>query len=1242
MPGLCIFIEKPLMSWLLLVVGSCLIVGELSAEVRFYEVVSSNGNTLTDSDGDTGDWVEIRNDGDEIISLAGWGLSDREEEPFRWTFPESLWINPGQYFLIWADGKDMYGSLMLHRPRLHANFSVSASGETLILTRPDGTLADKLMVPPLPRDVSYGRQGNEWFYFDEPTPWAANTTTGYWGILEPPTFSHTPGNYDQTISLEIEHPDPEVEIRYTVDGSVPGPGSPGFGGPLMLGDRTGQANGHSMIRTSPTEARKSAHQDFTWYDPIEEVRKAHVVRAQAFKDGYLNVMPSSGTWFVGPDFAVRYGLDVISVIADHDDMFDEEQGIMVPGNIFWDNGYGGDFWGRPNANYHQRGSQWERMVHFELFEKNSYQLQTHGDLGMRIHGGGSRTVPQKSLRLYDRGHGSALDYPFFKELPHASFRRLLLRNSGQDWFTYGPTMFKDAYLQRLVRHMNFEYQAYEPSVVFLNGEFWGIHNIRERIDHHYLARRFGLDSDQVDLLSGNRDVKAGSSSHYDEMMQFIAGNSLSNPTNYDQLKHYMDVDNFIDYLIIQTFLANEDWPGNNIDYWRLSLNKYDPEAGPGHDGRWRWILYDLDFAARGESEWIQFDMFNFIKNPTGGSWPNPRWSVVLIQALWESPEFVATFCNRYANHLNTTFLTARAAELADEMADEIEDSIIEHYRRWGRNSSFINLSSWRSNVNRMKTFAQDRPASVLNHLNNHFQTGHAVDITFNNTNPNGGVVVINGMVLDGNIQPGVNGRPQSWTGKYFPSYTVEVSAIAEQGYRFSHWQEFPQVKEAWISINPQIHNQITAVFIELPDEMPKIEVIEGETTVFALSEIVGGGSDEWLRFSANPYYGHITIEPGENELEIHGVKRGNDWIVIEFDDGKGPLYYYNVPVLIYPSAWMLADASFSFDGWSFLNAENNFPDNMLFLQSDQTDPRVDTVLNLAYYIPSDDYADGDPVGYPYAATRRTRINGLDDRGVSFVNTGRERDLGGAVVALDTLGLAKVAIEWTAGTEAPNEREYALRLQYRVGLEEDFRDVLDELGSPVLYHRSLQFRNEQRMGPVDLPSDALDQPYVQLLFRYYHVSGESGPRAELRLDDIDVYVLQRNISFADWRDAVFVDLQEREDEEISGPFADRWLTGYSNLFRYAFDLAVDEARPVSPLQVDFGEDGNHLRLLAVPGRKDIEARLHRSEDLLDWSEVLWNSGQTSEPLNANGEWEFFDPVDEEVDEVYYRIEVEMKE
>ncbi len=1214
---------------------------DLFAGVRFYEVVSSNGGSHEDPDGGTGDWLEIRNDGNEIIPLEGWGLSDRMEDPFRWTFP-NLAIAPDQLLLVWADGQGMHAALTSQQPRLHTNFSISAAGETLVLTRPDGTLADRLEVPPLPRDVSFGRQGDGWFYFEHPTPWSANTTTGYWGILEPPTFNHAPGNYVGEILLQIEHPDPDVSIHYTLDGGVPGKDSPEFDDPLKFGNRTGDPDLHSTIRTSPTEANKSSSQNFTWYAPIGEVTKAHVVRAQVFKDGYLNRLPSSGTWFIGEDFAERYKLDVISIIADHDDLFDYVKGIMVPGKIYADRGYGGDFWGRHNANYHQRGPEWERMVHFELFEKSTYTRQTHGDLGMRIHGGGSRAVPQKSLRFYDRGHGSALEYPFFKALPHTSFRRLLLRNSGQDWFTYGPTMMKDAYLQRLVRHMDMEYQEYEPAVVFLNGEFWGIHNIRERIDHHYLARRYDVDSDQIDLLTGNRSVVRGSRSHYDEMMQFIANNPLSNPANYEQLKRYMDVDNFIDYLIVQTFLANEDWPGNNIDYWRLSLDEYDPEAGQGRDGRWRWILYDLDFAARADSKWIQFDMFNFIKNPTGGHWPNPAWSVVLIKALWESPEFVAEFCNRYANHLNTTFLPDRAALLADEMADVIEGAIIEHYRRWGRGSWFMSdISSWRSNVDRLKTFAQGRPNFILSHLNQHFQTGTAVNVTFNNSNPDGGVLEINGMVLDGDYQPGVHGRPQSWTGRYFQNFTIDVRAVADAGYRFSHWEEFPQVKADSISVSPLFQHSITAVFVE-STEVPHVELIEGETSLVALNELFGVGAEAWEPMGVASQFGNVTINGGLGELEFYGVNRGNDWLEIELDDGLGPTQSYSVSLLVHPAPRVLSDTAFSFDAWSFLNPENSYPENMLFLQSDQDDPGVDAELKKAYTIPHDDYAAGDPVGYPYAATGRTRINGLGNRGISFINTGRERDVGGAVVAVDTRNLDQVVVGWTAGTEVPNLREYALRLQYRVGLDEAFRDVLDGKGNPVLYQRSPQYRNEQRMVPVDLPFDALNQPYVQLLFRYHHVAGDSGPRDELRLDDIEVFGIDWNLNYEDWRELAFPDPDEQANDDVSGPFADPWGTGYSNLMRYAFDIPVDEIFPTNPLQMDISEEGNTLRLLPIMGRSDIALRLRRSEDLEDWTEVILNSGPTRAQLNANGDWEYSIAIDEEVDKIYYRIEIELKE
>lgn len=216
MPPLCMFIKiRPLIS-VLRCLCFLLFVSSLSADLRFYEVVSSNGGSFVDPDGDTGDWLEIRNDGDELIVLEGWGLSDRPDQPFRWTFPNVI-LGPDELLLVWADGKDMHSALSSTRPRLHTNFSISAVGESLVLTRPDGSLADRLDVPPLPRNISYGRQGGEWYYFDEPTPWDRNTTTGYMGILEPVTFSYSPGQYDESITLQLEHPDPNVEIRYSLD-----------------------------------------------------------------------------------------------------------------------------------------------------------------------------------------------------------------------------------------------------------------------------------------------------------------------------------------------------------------------------------------------------------------------------------------------------------------------------------------------------------------------------------------------------------------------------------------------------------------------------------------------------------------------------------------------------------------------------------------------------------------------------------------------------------------------------------------------------------------------------------------------------------------------------------------------------------------------------------------------------------------------------------------------------------------
>jgi hypothetical protein len=174
-----------------------------------------------------------------------------------------------------------------------------------------------------------------------------------------------------------------------------------------------------------------------------------------------------------------------------------------------------------------------------------------------------------------------------------------------------------------------------------------------------------------------------------------------------------------------------------------------------------------------------------------------------------------------------------------------------------------------------------------------------------------------------------------------------------------------------------------------------------------------------------------------------------------------------------------------------------FPENMLFLQSDKNDPVLTDLLEQPYYIPVGEYADEDAanIGFPYRNTRRTRLNGLGENGISFINTGRGRDLGGVLVAINTEGIDEVQARWLAGTILKNLRQYGITVQYRIGMDGPFTII------PETDYIAGNDGHTENKGPVSLPSQIHGQPYVQLLWRYHYLSGNSGARAELRLDDI---------------------------------------------------------------------------------------------------------------------------------------------
>jgi hypothetical protein len=281
------------------------------------------------------------------------------------------------------------------------------------------------------------------------------------------------------------------------------------------------------------------------------------------------------------------------------------------------------------------------------------------------------------------------------------------------------------------------------------------------------------------------------------------------------------------------------------------------------------------------------------------------------------------------------------------------------------------------------------------------------------------------------------------------------------------------------------------------------EAIESGTTItLDLNEVFADPDDDPLTFTAESSHpGMADVSLSGNVLTIFPQQRGEATIFLTATDQLYPEISSSFRTLVYPEAYPLAQGMFTFDFWGPNEPEYSYPQNMLFLQSDTDDHGLNDPLLFAYYIPHNDYHPDDEatIGFPYNNSRRTRLNGLGQDGIAFINTGRDRDLGGALLAVDTRGISDAVIDWLAGTIVQNERVYALRLQYRTNINEPFTDIL-EMGNVVEYVAGNE-GEVQLFEDIYLPADALGQEYLQLLWRYYLVEGEAGPRAQLRLDDI---------------------------------------------------------------------------------------------------------------------------------------------
>ncbi len=761
----------------------------LSQDVLINEIMASNSETIADEDGDYEDWIELYNAGNETVNLFGYGLSDDYDRPYRWLLP-NISIAPGEFLLVWASGKDRTNP---SQP-LHTNFSISSSGEEILLTSTDGTRVDEIPPTAIPTDISYGRVpdgGDQFIFFENPTPGESNDDSGFETILSQPEFSVSGGFYSSDITLDLSSDDSEAIIYYTLDGSEPTTSSNRFQGSISVSSRAGDPNDISLIPTNNIGPGNPYSEE--WVPPNGEIFKITTVRARAFREGAKASEIATHSYVIDPLGSDRYSMPVFSITTDRENLFDDEIGIYVYGN---------------NSNYNQRGREWERPAHIEFFETDgSREFGING--GIRIHGGTSRNRPRKTLRIYTRGeYGTSwLEYPLFPDKDVQEYKRFLLRNSGNDW---RKSLFRDAYMQRLLRdYTELDIQHTRPAIVFLNGEYWGIHNIRDRMDHHYIYSHYGIDEMEMTMMENNRLYDRGDPdgvAHFNAMYDFIANQSMASASNYEWVTTQMDVDNFIDYQVAQIYFRNTDWPGNNLAYWRYNVD-YDPNARAPYDGRWRWIVFDVDFGfnldynyVQGHNQGAAHNTLAFATQTGHGGWPNPDWSTLLLRRLLTNTDFRNAFVNRFADKLNSNFSSEYANSILEGFENEYAPEMAEHILRWNQPES---NSNWQNEIQKMRDFANQRPGFVRQHIQQHFSLPGTYHLTVQESVGGSGEVMVNSLKLD---------SQSPWMGVYFRTVPVSISAIPEEGYRFLRWEGDISGTNPEIEINPNSNISLRAVF----------------------------------------------------------------------------------------------------------------------------------------------------------------------------------------------------------------------------------------------------------------------------------------------------------------------------------------------------------------------------------------------------------------------------------------------
>ncbi len=646
-----------------------------SQAVVINEVQYSNQNTIRDSENNTPDWIEILNSGEVPTNLIGYQLTDDTSKSDYWNFPDYR-LQPDSFLVVFASGKnEQYGD------EFHTDFLLRLMKDPVYLIEPSGKIIDMIENQCVPPDKSIGRWPDTSDHLEilTPTPGFSNNSAQAVEInFQADTIgvSHQSGFFSEPISIGLFNKHLNNNIYYTLNGEKPDIGGFLYENLLSLDDINQNKN-------------RFANLTDTGYKPGDLISKANILRAVVLSEGCPASEEIINTYFIDGNRNLDYQFPVVSLITAKDNLFGKETGIYVKGS---------------HDNYTQRGKEWERPVHLEIFNSNGIQIIDQ-DAGLRIHGSASRAGAQKSLRLYAREEygKDTFEYPLFTQKPSLNRFKTLLLRSKRGW---SGTLVKDELCHNLVQDMNIDYSATQTAIVFINGEYWGIHSLRERQDRGYIENNYGLTDAEVEILDYKRDqiqVKEGTIDGYNELIENMENLDARSEEYYSYVDEKIDLASITDYFIAEIYLANADFPFNNVELWRVCNDT----------SKWRFFFFDLDgtMFRINQNQLSQY-------NNTHIEFQNSReHTTFLLRSLLQNPEYRNRFRSQFTYHLNTTFSPGRVIDKINEFERKYRPIASEHIYRWNKP---VDYNKWIHNIETLRLFAIQRPQVIFDQISENF------------------------------------------------------------------------------------------------------------------------------------------------------------------------------------------------------------------------------------------------------------------------------------------------------------------------------------------------------------------------------------------------------------------------------------------------------------------------------------------------------------------------------------------